>query len=102
MTAEHHHPTPAQYWRIAVLLAVLTAIEVAIYYIHLEFDLGNLNTISLLALATLKFLIVVAYFMHLRYESATLSKFFTGGFVLAASLYTVLLAALGVLVIRGS
>jgi hypothetical protein len=40
--------------------------------------------------------------MHLRYESATLSKFFTGGFVLAASLYTVLLAALGVLVIRGS
>jgi cytochrome c oxidase subunit 4 len=102
MTTEHHHPTPAQYWKIAVLLAVLTAIEVAIYYVHLEFNLGNLNTISLIILATLKFVIVVAFYMHLRYEKSTLSRFFTGGFILAACLYTVVLAAMGVLVIRGS
>ena len=102
MTVEPHHPTPAQYWKIAALLAVLTAIEVGIYYVHLEFDLGNLNTISLLILATLKFVIVVAFFMHLRYEKSTLSRFFTGGFILAMCLYTVVLAALGVLVIRGS
>jgi len=102
MTSEHHHPTPAQYWKIAVVLGVLTAIEVALYYINLSYDLGSFNAILLILLATLKFVIVVAYYMHLRYEKATLSKFFTGGFVLAASLYTVLLAALGALVIRGS
>ncbi|MEX2251324.1 MAG: cytochrome C oxidase subunit IV family protein [Acidimicrobiia bacterium] len=102
MTAEHHHPTPAQYWKIAVLLGVLTAIEVGMYYVNKSYDLGALNAISLIILATLKFVIVVAFYMHLRYEKSTLSRFFTGGFVLAASLYTVVLAALGVLVIRGS
>ncbi|MEX1124319.1 MAG: cytochrome C oxidase subunit IV family protein, partial [Acidimicrobiia bacterium] len=80
----------------------LTAIEVGMYYVNKSYDLGALNAISLIILATLKFVIVVAFYMHLRYEKSTLSRFFTGGFVLAASLYTVVLAALGVLVIRGS
>jgi len=102
MTSEHNHPSTSQYWKIAVLLGVLTAIEVGIYYIHLEFDLGNLNRISLILLAALKFVIVVAFYMHLRYEKSTLSRFFTGGFILAACLYTVVLASMGVLVIRGS
>ncbi len=102
MTSEPHHPTPAQYWKIAALLAVLTAIEVALYYIHREFDLGNFNTLALVLLSALKFVIVVGWFMHLRYEKATLSRFFTGGFILAVSLYTIILAALGVLVIRGA
>lgn len=102
MTTEHHHPTPAQYWKIAVLLGVLTTFEVGLYYVNLSYDLGSLNAILLLTLATLKFVIVVAFYMHLRYEKSTLSRFFTAGFVLAASLYTVVLAALGVLVIRGA
>jgi len=88
--------------KIAVLLGVLTAIEVGLYYMNREYDLGVLNSVSLIMLATLKFIIVVAFYMHLRYEKSTLSRFFTGGFVLAACLYTVVLAALGVLVIRGA
>jgi cytochrome c oxidase subunit 4 len=102
MTAQHHEPTTAQYWKIAVLLAALTAIEVAIYYIHLELDLGNLNTISLILLAALKFVIVVAFYMHLRYEKTVLSRFFTGGLILASCLYTVVLVALGAFAFRGS
>ena len=79
-TEEHiHHPTPAQYWKIAVVLAVLTAIEVAIYYIHKDFDLGNFNTVLLLVLAALQFVIVIGWYMHLRFEKSTLSRFFTGG-----------------------
>lgn len=101
-TEEHiHHPTPAQYWKIAVVLAVLTAIEVAIYYIHKDFDLGNFNTVLLLVLAALKFVIVIGWYMHLRFEKSTLSRFFTGGFILAAALYTIVLTALGVVAIRG-
>jgi cytochrome c oxidase subunit 4 len=101
MTAKHHEPTPAQYWKIAALLAFLTAIEVGLYYANQAYDLGVSNTISLIILSTLKFIIVVAFYMHLRYEKTVLSRFFTGGFVLAASLYTVVLAALGALIIRG-
>jgi cytochrome c oxidase subunit 4 len=104
MSAEEHssHPTPALYWKIAVLLAVLTAIEVGLFYINEAFDLGALNPILLILLAALKFVIVVGFFMHLRYEKATLSRFFTGGFILATALYTIVLTALGVIVIRGN
>jgi cytochrome c oxidase subunit IV len=102
MSSEHHaHPAPSQYWKIAGILAVLTAIEVALYYIDKELELGALNAAVLIALSSLKFLIVVGWFMHLRFESSLLSRFFTGGFVLAASLYAVVLAAMGVIVIRG-
>ena len=99
---EHiHHPTPAQYWKIAVVLAVLTAVEVAIYYIHRDFDLGNFNTVLLVLLAALKFLIVIGWYMHLRFERTMLSRFFTAGFILAAALYTIVLTALGTIAITG-
>lgn len=103
MSAEEHiqHPTPAQYWKIAIVLAVLTAIEVALFYINDAVDLGTLNAVLLILLALLKFVIVVGFFMHLRYEKSTLSRFFTGGFILAIALYTIVLTALGVVSIRG-
>jgi len=101
-TEEHlHHPTPAQYWKIAAVLAVLTAIEVALFYVDQAFELGALNALMLISLAALKFVIVVGFFMHLRYEKSTLSRFFTAGFILAVALYTIVLTALGVIAIRG-
>jgi cytochrome c oxidase subunit 4 len=99
---EHiHHPSPAQYWKIAVVLAVLTAVEVAMFYIDRAYDLGMLNALLLVILAILKFVIVVGWYMHLRFERSTLSRFFTGGFILAAALYTIVLTALGVVALRG-
>ena len=102
MSSEHHaHPTPGQYWRIAALLAVLTAVEVAMFYIDREFELGALNAVVLIVLAFLKFVIVVGWYMHLRFEKSTLTRFFTAGAILAIALYLVVLAAMGVVVIRG-
>lgn len=86
---QHHHPTPRQYVQIAVLLAVLTGIEVGLYYT--EPTLGNAVTPALLVLAILKFLLVVGFYMHLRYEKRLLSGFFGAGFVLAALVYAVVL-----------
>lgn len=102
MSTEHHaHPTPSQYWKIAVVLAVLTAIEVGMYYLDRELELGAINAVALLTLAVLKFIIVVGWYMHLRFEKSTLSRFFTAGFLLAAALYLVVLSAMGVVAIRG-
>ncbi len=95
------HPTPAQYWKIAVVLAILTAIEVGLYYVDQELELGAINAALLLVLAVAKFIIVVGWFMHLRFENPLLNRFFTGGFILAFSLYAIVLGLLGVLVIRG-
>lgn len=100
--ADHaHHPTPAQYWKIAGFLAVVTAVEVALFYIDRELELGFLNAAILLTLSAIKFVVVVGWFMHVRYEKPMISRFFTAGFVLACGLYLVVLAALGVVVIRG-
>jgi len=96
-----HHPTPAQYWKIAALLAVLTAIEVSLFYIDQALDLQIFNAIALIGLSTLKFVIVVGWFMHLRFERPMLTRFFTAGFVLALGLYLVVLSAMGVVAIRG-
>jgi cytochrome c oxidase subunit 4 len=102
MAQEHHvaHPTPAQYVKIAVLLAVLTAIEVSLFYINNAVQLGWLNTVALLGLAFLKFVIVVGWYMHLRFEKAAASRFFTFGFVLAFSLYAIVLITFGVLALN--
>jgi cytochrome c oxidase subunit 4 len=99
MTQEHHvaHPTPAQYIRIAIGLAVLTAIEVGLFYINSAVNLGWINTAALLTLAFLKFVIVIGWYMHLRYEKTIVSRFFSFGFTLAFTLYAVVLIGFGVL-----
>ena len=98
---QEHHPTPAQYWKIAAFLAVITAIEVALFYIDQALDLQIFNAVALIGLSALKFIIVVGWFMHLRFEKPMLTRFFTAGFVLAVGLYLVLLSAMGVVAIRG-
>lgn len=96
-TEAHHHPQPREYVRIAMVLGALTAAEVGVYY--LEQGVGSITqTITvpaLLLLSALKFYLVVAMFMHLRYEKRVLSRFFTTGGILAATLYLLILAALG-------
>lgn len=99
MTQEHHvlHPTPAQYIRIAIGLATLTAIEVGLFYINNAVNLGWINTAALLTLAFLKFVIVIGWYMHLRYEKTVVSRFFGFGFTLAFTLYAVVLIGFGVM-----
>jgi cytochrome c oxidase subunit 4 len=92
---ETHHPTPRQYVQIALLLAVLTAIEVGLFYA--EPAVGKLVTPALLILALLKFLLVVGYYMHLKYEKRMLTRLFAAGFVLALMVYAVVLVAFGVM-----
>lgn len=90
-------PSPKQYVQIAVLLAVLTAIEVALYYIEEAGVSGSVVYPTLIILAVLKFIIVVAFYMHIRYEKSLISRFFTVGFFGALLLYAVVLGTFGVL-----
>jgi cytochrome c oxidase subunit 4 len=92
--AAHGHPGPAKYVGIAVVLAVITAIEVALYYLDLP---NGVLVALLLGLAFLKFSMVAAYFMHLKFDSRLLRRLFVTGIVLAAAVYTVALLTLGLL-----
>ena len=86
------HPSTKQYVQIALVLAVLTAIEVALFYIDEAADMQGWDGPLLIILSFIKFVAVIGWFMHLRFENALLSRFFMGGFILAMSLYAVVLA----------
>ena len=85
---EHHDHglSDVGYIKVAVLLAVLTAAEVMTYF----FDFGPLEVPSLLILMVVKFWIVVAYFMHLRFDNKLFTWIFVGGLVLAVAVYAAL------------
>jgi cytochrome c oxidase subunit IV len=85
-------PTTRMYIRVALLLGLLTAIEVALFYIV---ELGPMSqgmaNPLLISLAIAKFLIVVGYFMHLKYEIPLLSRTFAIGAILALGLYAIVI-----------
>ena len=85
------HLSPKDYWLIALFLAVVTAVEVAITYIP-GFD-GPLLVTSLLVLGIVKFLTVVAFFMHLKYEPFTMNFMFYFGLLGALALFIAVLLA---------
>ena len=79
----HHGATDKQYIIIALILAVITAMEVTISYVHI----GPLFLPVLLILMALKFLTVVSYFMHLKFDNKIFSFMFYTGLVLAVVVY---------------
>jgi cytochrome c oxidase subunit IV len=82
------HPGPAQYIKIAVILAVATAAEVGLYYMNLPHPL----LVSLLFFfAIIKFALVVMFFMHLRFDSPLFRRLFVTGVALALTVYLVVL-----------
>jgi caa(3)-type oxidase subunit IV len=81
------HPSTKEYVRIGLILAVLTALEVATSYL-LE---GAVQIALLFVGMTLKFILVVLWFMHLKFDSRTYSRFFVMGLAGAVTLYAVVL-----------
>ena len=89
------HPTEAFYVKIALILAVVTAVEVGLYYT--SFSRAATNPV-LLVLAGSKVVMVEAYFMHLRFDNRVLRRLFIAGFVLATACYIGYLMTLGIFV----
>ena len=87
------HPTDAKYVKIALILAAITAVEVGVSYVK---RLGAGGPPILLALAAIKFSMVAAYFMHLRFDHPWLRRLFITGIVTAVFVYTVVFLMFGV------
>ncbi len=84
----HVHPQPRQYINVAIILAVLTAVEVAIYYVE---GVRSILVPILIFLAILKFVLVALWFMHLRFDSNIFKRLFVTGLVLALLVFAVVL-----------
>ncbi len=63
--ADHHIVTPMQYSFVFIALLVGTALTV----IAAKIDLGVLNPIIALGIACTKAVIVILFFMHVKYQS---------------------------------
>jgi cytochrome c oxidase subunit 4 len=85
------HPGPLEYVQIGAILAVITAIEVAIYYVGLSY---TLLVVALLVFSAAKFTMVVLWFMHLKFDHPLFSTMFVMGFMLAAAIFAVALATI--------
>lgn len=93
--ATNHHPRPRDYWLIAFVLAVITAAEVAVTYWS---ALDRFIAPILLIMSALKFVIVVAFFMHLKYEAKIYRNLFVIGIIAAPLLFGAVLFTFGVLI----
>jgi len=70
---------------------VVTLIEIWISYLGWP-DWATI--VSLLGLSAIKFTVVVAYFMHLKFDHPALRKPFIVGIVLAGTIYTIVLLSM--------
>jgi cytochrome c oxidase subunit 4 len=73
---EHAHPGARQYIQIALILSVLTALEVGVYYIE---ALRPILVFILLVLSAVKFALVIGFYMHLKFDHRIFSGMFLFG-----------------------
>jgi caa(3)-type oxidase subunit IV len=85
--ARERHPSAKEYIRIALILGVLTLLEIATSY-QLS---GAVQIVGLFVGMVLKFALVVLWFMHLRFDDRRYARFFLMGLSGAATLYLVVL-----------
>ena len=91
------HPSVGTYVTIAVVLTLITVIEVAATYVH---ALTPILLPTLLILSAAKFGLVVLFFMHLRYDAKVLSSLFVGPMVIAIATVLALIALLHAVMLR--
>ena len=86
------HASVATYLKVALVLTALTGIEVGAIYIR---ALTPILIPTLLVLSLAKFSLVLLFFMHLRYDTRTLSVVFVGPLLIALAVFLALIALIG-------
>jgi cytochrome c oxidase subunit 4 len=86
--AHAEHKSDGYYVVVALVLAAITALETSTYWV----DFGPIFMPLLLALMTIKFVMVVSLFMHLKFDNKIFSYMFYSGLLLALGVYLSALA----------
>ncbi len=86
----HSHPSPKTYIMVALVLAVVTVIELFIP----NLGLGAIQNPLLLVLTVVKVGLVALFFMHLKFDSRLYSALFAVGYIFAIPFAIVLIILL--------
>jgi cytochrome c oxidase subunit 4 len=88
---QHSHPDRAFYIKVGVILIVATVFEVIAYIGETkEMYSGGVAALLILSLSAFKFVLVVAMYMHLKFDN----KLFTGIFIFPAALGTLVIGSI--------
>jgi len=90
---EHVHPKARTYVEIAVVLAVITIVEVGIFYLpdlHEAFRPFLLP--AFLILSAVKFVLVVGFYMHLKFDDPFFMRLFGFALVITVTVVTAIFA----------
>ena len=95
-THEHGHPTDRSYIVIAIILAVITALEVGTYVFDDFFDDAGTGVLiaTLFPMMIAKFIIVCGWFMHLKYDNPIFRRIFVFGLLLAVVVYMIAMTSM--------
>jgi cytochrome c oxidase subunit 4 len=99
MGEAHAHPTWKEYKWVALILTVITVVEVWAYYVP-SFVASRAFVPALLIMSLAKFVIVVMYYMHLNYDHKIFRALFTGPLIIAVATIVGLLFLFGKLAAR--
>ncbi|HKJ93196.1 MAG TPA: cytochrome C oxidase subunit IV family protein [Longimicrobiales bacterium] len=80
MHGEHSHPGYGTYVVVAIVLTVITALEVAVFYLP---AMKPVMVPLLVALSAAKFTLVVMFYMHLKFDSNVFTSVFVAPLTLA-------------------
>ena len=84
------HATVQTYIKVAVALGILTAVEIGALYVP---GIPSHALVALLLVfSVVKFGLVVAFFMHLRYDNKVLTALFVGPLIIAMIIILALMA----------
>ena len=95
----HEHPTWHTYKWVALILTVITIMEVWVYYIP-AFVASRLFVPVLLIMSAVKFVIVVLFYMHLKYDHRLFRFLFSGPLTIAILTLIALMFLFGHLAVR--
>ena len=90
--AEHAHPGAKEYVAIGTILTVLTAVEVAVFYIP---SMKPMLVPTLLTLSAVKFALVAMFYMHLKFDARLFSWLFVVPMMVMAAIILALLKLFG-------
>ena len=94
-SGEGAHPTVSTYIRVAIILALITLIEVGVFY--LDFN-RTAFILVFVFMSGVKFAIVIMFYMHLKFDNILFSRLFLGGLAIAAFALFALLGLFRILV----
>ena len=95
LAADEHHghdghvPKDSYFIRIAIILAIVTALETSTYW--WPDSMAKAVVPALLIMMSIKFVMIVSVFMHLKFDSKIFSMMFYTGLGLAVFVYMVFL-----------